>query len=119
MSKKITLIFRHAPHGSAACREALDFALLSASFEQQISLLFVDEGVLNLLDAQLPELIGGRDFIKTLKALPLYEIDEVYACQDSLAKRGLNQLPASLAVDLLDTNAIKALLSQADEVLVY
>ena len=41
--KKLAIIFRRAPHGSASGREGLDLALLSASFEQEVSLIFTAE----------------------------------------------------------------------------
>ncbi|MGL4834236.1 MAG: DsrE family protein, partial [Shewanella sp.] len=47
--KKICILFRSAPHGTTKGREGLDLALLSASFEQEVSLLFVDEGILHLV----------------------------------------------------------------------
>ncbi|MCG9696649.1 sulfurtransferase complex subunit TusC [Shewanella sp. Isolate11] len=117
--KKITIIFRHAPHGNASSREGLDLALLSASFEQEISLVFADDGVLNLLKEQQPSLIGGRDFISTFKALPLYDIDNTYACKQSMNERGISESQSLIDVELLELDEIKQQLTQADEVFVY
>ena len=117
--KKITIVFRHAPHGKANSREALDFALLSASFEQTVSLIFVDDGVLNLLPNQAPAQIGGRDFISTFKALPLYDIEEVFVCETSLTSMGLTTQDCFIAVEALSCDQIIQQLKQADEVLVY
>ncbi|QYJ87811.1 sulfurtransferase complex subunit TusC [Shewanella mesophila] len=117
--KKITVIFRHAPHGKANSREALDFALLSASFEQVVTLLFVDDGVLNLLPNQTPAQIGGRDFISTFKALPLYDIEDVFVCESSLTSMGLSTQDCFIAVQALSAEQIQQQLKQADEVLVY
>ncbi|QYJ77405.1 sulfurtransferase complex subunit TusC [Shewanella acanthi] len=117
--KKICVMFRSAPHGTSKGREALDFALLSATFEQEVSLIFVDEGVLHLLKDQQSELIGGKDYLATLKALPFYDIDSVYACKQSLADFGLSHSLLSIPVEILNDETISAHLTSVDEVLVF
>lgn len=117
--KKITIIFRRAPHGTAHGREALDLALLSASFEQEVSLLFMDEGVLNLVPNQKPELAGAKDYIATFGALSLYDIDTVLVCSDSLEHFGLSGKELTIALTRVDTLTISDHIQQADEVLVF
>jgi tRNA 2-thiouridine synthesizing protein C len=117
--KKIIIVFRHAPHGKAHSREGLDLALLSASFEQDVSLVFVDDGVLNLLAQQDPTKIGGRDFIATFKALPFYDIEKAFVCQGSLSSRGLTIQDCFIPVEAISYEAIRQLFETSDEVLVY
>ncbi|MCG9966295.1 sulfurtransferase complex subunit TusC [Shewanella cutis] len=117
--KKICILFRSAPHGTTKGREALDLALLSASFEQEVSVVFIDEGVLHLLKDQQPELIGGKDYLATLKALPLYDIEAVFACKQSLGDYGLSHGLLSIPVTILNDEAISAHLKVVDEVLVF
>ncbi len=117
--KKITIIFRQAPHGNSSSREGLDFALLSASFDQEVSLIFVDDGVLNILKDQQPMLIGTRDFVSTFKALSLYDIDNVYGCRTSMVERGISVEQSLISLTLLEVDEITQQLNQADEVFVY
>lgn len=118
--KKLCIIFRHAPHGTPNGREALDLAMLSASFDQQVSLIFTHDGVLNLVANQNPELIGAKDYISTFKALPLYDIDNIYVCQDSLIKFGLkNDSLAIKNAQAVNSDFIKTHLIASDEVLVF
>lgn len=117
--KKLCIVFRSPPHGTTQGREALDLALLSASFEQQVSLVFVDEGVLHLVRDQQPELLGGKDYLATLKALPLYDIDTVLVCKQSLADFGLSHGLLAIAVSVANDEAISAHLNHVDEVLVF
>ncbi|MCE9687319.1 sulfurtransferase complex subunit TusC [Shewanella sp. AS16] len=117
--KKLCIVFRRAPHGTAHGREGLDLALLSASFEQEVSLLFMDEGVLNLLKQQQPELIGAKDYIATFKALPLYDVETVLVCKQSLAELGLSTGLLSIPVTVFNHEQIAGHLAQADEVLVF
>lgn len=118
--KKLCIIFRTAPHGNPQGREALDLAMLCASFEQEVSLVFTDEGVLHLLPNQMPELIKAKDYISTFRALPLYDIDHVLVCHDALTEFGINQTPLNIDNALIvGKELISAQLQQADEVLVF
>jgi len=117
--KKIAIIFRRAPHGTPHGREALDLALLSASFEQQVSLIFADEGVLNLVAQQVPELVGAKDYIATFGALPLYDVDTILVCQDSLAQYGLTDKALTIAAVPVAAAVIAQHLADVDEVLVF
>ena len=51
---------------------------------------FIDDGVLNLLDGQNPELLLQKDFIRTFKLLDLYDIEQRFVCADSLDQYNLN-----------------------------
>ncbi|MBL4815057.1 MAG: sulfurtransferase complex subunit TusC [Shewanella sp.] len=117
--KKLTIVFRRAPHGTPHGREALDLALLSASFEQDVSLIFVDEGVLHLMPDQQPETAGAKDYIATFGALELYDIETVLACQSSLERFGLANSELTISVERVTSNNITEQLQAADEVLVF
>ncbi|MGL4936333.1 sulfurtransferase complex subunit TusC [Shewanella sp.] len=117
--KKICILFRSAPHGTTKGREGLDLALLSASFEQEVSLLFVDEGILHLVKDQQPELIGAKDYIATFKALPLYDIDVVLICKQSLADYGLTPGLLTIPVTAVNDDSIAAHIKSVDEVIVF
>lgn len=117
--KKLCIVFRHGPHGNAKGREALDLALLSASFEQEVSVLFTNEGVLHLLDKQTPELIGAKDYIATLGALPLYEVETILVCKDSLKALCINEDEIKFDVEFFSAKKISAHFQEVDEVLVF
>ncbi|MCL1137284.1 sulfurtransferase complex subunit TusC [Shewanella pneumatophori] len=117
--KKLCIVFKQAPHGTAHGREGLDFALLSASFEQEVSLLFTGEAVLTLLKNQDPESIGCKDYISTLGALPLYDIDTVLVCQDSLLELGLSHEELRISTLVATSDEVAEHLNQVDEVMVF
>ena len=50
--KQILCISRHAPYSGNLAREALDTVLAAAVFDQAIGLLFMDDGVYQLLQEQ-------------------------------------------------------------------
>ncbi|WP_076411637.1 sulfurtransferase complex subunit TusC [Shewanella sp. UCD-KL12] len=117
--KKLTIIFRRPPHSSPHGREALDLALLSASFEQEVSLIFVDEGVLHLVSSQSPETAGAKDYIATFGALALYDIETVLACSTSLTRFGLMDEALTIEVSKVVPQSITEHLKLSDEVLVF
>lgn len=117
--KSMAIVFRHAPFGSTSGREGLDVAMLSASFEQQVSLIFTDEAVLHLLSGQTPEQAGAKDYLSALKALPLYDIDTVLVCSESMQQLGLNASELSIDAEVASVDMITQTLQAVDEVLVF
>ena len=116
--KQIAVIFRTAPHRNARAREGLEFAMLAASLDQQVSLIFVDEGVFNLLP-QNAELIGNKDYLATFKAVDFYDIEPVLVLDSALTQVGLTAEQLTLAADVVDSAAMQQHLQQVDEVMVF
>ncbi|GIU32781.1 MULTISPECIES: sulfurtransferase complex subunit TusC [unclassified Shewanella] len=117
--KKLCIVFKQPPHGTAHGREGLDLSLLSASFEKEVSLLFTNEGVLTLLKGQDPESIGAKDYIATLGALPLYDIDTVLVCKESMQELGLSEQELRIGVTLSAPDEITSHFNAVDEVIVF
>ena len=82
-------------------------------------MVFVDEGVLHLIKNQQPELIGAKDYISTFKALPLYDIESVLVCKQSLTDYGLSHGLLSIPVTIVNDETIAIHLNSVDEVLVF
>ncbi len=59
--KKFLYVNRRAPHGSIYALESLETVLIGAAFDQDVSVLFVDDGVYQLKKDQQPE---GIEFKK-------------------------------------------------------
>lgn len=117
--KKVTIIFRRGPHDTAAGREGLDLALLSASYEQEVSLVFTADGLFNLLSDQTPEVIGCKDYMATFKALPLYDIDSVLVCQNTMDAFGLTDKDFFIPITVCRPDVIQQQLQSADQVWVF
>jgi tRNA 2-thiouridine synthesizing protein C len=88
-NKKIAIVNTQSPYSNSTAKESLDVALIMGSYEQDISLFFQDEGVRQLVPNQQLETLNIKDFLATLSALPFYDIDKVYVCQQSLQQRNL------------------------------
>ncbi|MBM3567216.1 MAG: sulfurtransferase complex subunit TusC [Alphaproteobacteria bacterium] len=87
--KKLMFVNRKAPHGTIYALEALEVVLISAAFEQEVCLAFLDDGVFQLVKGQNTQAIGTKNFAPTYRALGDYEITRLYVERESLAERGL------------------------------
>ena len=89
MAKKFLYINRKAPFGTIYALESLEVVLISAAFEQDVSLAFIDDGVFQLMAGQDTAGIGMKNFSRTYKALGDFEIKKLYVERESLEARGL------------------------------
>ena len=88
--KKFMYMNRKAPYGTTYAWESLEVVLIAAAFDQDISLVFADDGVYQLMKDQNTEEIGMKNFSKTYSALGDYDIKKIYIEQESLEERGLS-----------------------------
>ena len=98
---KLAFLFRTAPHGNAISREGLD------------------DGVLNLLDGQNPELLLQKDFIRTFKLLDLYDIEQRFVCATSLDQYNLQTEQLIISAEKIDRTSLINKLSQAEKVFTF
>ena len=115
--KSLLIVIRHSPYGSSLAKAALDVALAAAAFEQQINLLFLGDGVLQLLPDQSSELVGTKNIGRQLSALPLYDIDAVYVDAEAAARYSIDLAQAPVATHPLDTMGMQALMAGSDHLL--
>jgi hypothetical protein len=73
--KKFMFVNRKAPYGTIYALESLEVVLISAAFEQDVSLAFLDDGVYQLMKNINTEGIEMKSFSKTYRALEGYDIE--------------------------------------------
>ncbi len=88
--KRFMIVNRKAPYGTIYALESLEVVLISAAFDQDVSLVFVDDGVYQICEGQKTEAIGMKNFSPTYAALGDYDIKKIYVDTESLQARGLN-----------------------------
>jgi len=88
--KTLAIINSKAPYSNIAGKDALDIALIFASFEQAPALFFQGDGVWQLIADQDGSLISVKDYLKTFAAFKFYDIEDIYVCQESLNARNLS-----------------------------
>jgi tRNA 2-thiouridine synthesizing protein C len=89
VKKKFMFVNRKAPYGTIYALEALEVVLISAAFEQDVSVAFLDDGVYQIMKDQDTSGIGMKNFSPTYRALGDYEVKKLYVEQESLDERGL------------------------------
>ncbi len=111
MQKKILLINRHAPYGSSTAKEALDVALAAAVYDQDLSLLFMDDG---------GQKINQKKISSILSALPLYDINKIYIHQESLKQRKIEDKDLLIEnATILTNEQVSILLNHQDHILSF
>ncbi|MDU8925500.1 sulfurtransferase complex subunit TusC [Pasteurellaceae bacterium LIM206] len=118
---KFAFVFRTAPHGRSASREGLDALLAATAFcdENEISVFFMDDGILNLVKNQHPELILQKDFISAFKLLDLYGIEQRYICRQSLEAFGLDTDQLIINCEKSHRTLLMERLRQTEKLLVF
>lgn len=89
-TKKFMFVNRKAPYGTIYALESLEVVLISAAFEQEVSLAFLDDGVYQITRMQDTTGIAQKNFSKAYKALGDYDVKKIYVEKESLKERGLN-----------------------------
>lgn len=113
-SKSILIVNRKAPFGSAFAKEALDVGLIAAAFGQRLGILFMDDGVYQLLKQQDCTDINQKNSSQTLPMLEMYDVRDIYVEAESLHARNLNADDLLIPVEIIDNETTSELLEQQD-----
>lgn len=103
-----------APHSGIHLQEKLDVILITAAFDQKVSLLFLDDGVFQLKKGQQAEKQGLKNTASIFNALEIYDVNEIYMEVESLKERGLKSSDLSLSVDMFYRKDINQLIQNYD-----
>ena len=118
MPKSLLIISRQAPWSGPGAREALDIVLAGGAFDLPIGLLFLDDGVFQLAAKQDAKALQQKDLSANLQALPMFGVEDLYVCSNSLAERGVSPSGLSLAdAQPLSAPEITALIDRYDQVI--
>jgi tRNA 2-thiouridine synthesizing protein C len=117
LNRSLLIISRQPPWAGVQAREALDIALAGGAFDLPITLLFLDDGVLQLLHGQRPEAVQQKNLSANLQALPLFGVEHLYLCRHSLQSRGFTETDLNIPAAALDRSQIQALIQRHDQVI--
>ncbi len=115
--KKFMYVNRRAPYGTIFALECLEVVLISAAFEQDVSLVFLDDGVFQLKKNQDTTGIGMKNFSNTYRALDDYEVEKIYVEKESLEARGLTSDDLIIPVEVLSSEEMREIIAQQDVVI--
>jgi tRNA 2-thiouridine synthesizing protein C len=87
--KKFMYLNRRAPFGTIYAWESLEVILIGAAFDQEVSLMFVDDGVYQLVKGSDTSESDMKNFMPTYRTLGDYGVRHMFVDQASLEARGL------------------------------
>ena len=118
--KSLLVVVRRSPYGSSLARTSLEVALSGTTFEQDVGVLFMGDGVLHLLPGQDTGALGVRNIAKLIASFPLYELDSLFADETALRHHGIAQHQAQPQnIEWLDNRAMMELLTRYDHIMSF
>lgn len=117
--KKFMYVNRRAPHGTIYAQESLEVVLIGAAFEQDVSIVFLDDGVYQIRKDQDTSAIGTRNFTKTFRALEMYDVEKLYVEKESMEARGMTVDDLNVPVEMKTSEEIGRLMEEQDVILSF
>jgi len=117
--KKFMYVNRKAPYGTIYALESLEVVLIGAAFDQDVSLVFMDDGVYQLKKGQDTKATEMKNFSPTYRALEMYDVEKLYVSQDSMNERGLTEEDLIVPVELKSADQLAELMEQQDVILSF
>ena len=115
--KRFLFVNRKAPHGTVYALESLEVVLISAAFDQDISLVFMDDGVYQIAKNQDTDGINMKNFSRTYRALDGYDVEKLYVEKESMDARGLSTDDLLVQVEVLNSKELGKLMNSQDVVI--
>ncbi len=117
--KKFMYVNRRAPHGTIYAQESLEVVLIGAAFDQDVSIVFMDDGVFQILKGQDTGAIGTKNFSKTFRALEMYDVEKLYVEKESMEARGITEDDLNVPVEVKTSEEIGRLMDQQNVILSF
>jgi tRNA 2-thiouridine synthesizing protein C len=107
------------PYSNVIGQEGLDAVLVGAAFDQELSILFLHDGVFQVKDGQASGSSGIKQYTKTFGALEDFGVEKLFVHENSMAARGLTTSQLLIEATVLDNDDVAKLISNQDQVLVF
>jgi len=117
--KKFLYVNRKAPYGTIYALESLEVVLITAAFDQDVTLAFLDDGVYQLVKGQHTKGIDVKNFSPTYRALEGYDIEKLYVEKESMETRGLKESDFIVPVKVMSAGEIADLMLTQDVILSF
>ena len=115
--KRFLYVNRKAPYGTIYALETLETVLIAAAFEQDVSVVFMDDGVFQLKKEQNTTELGMKNFSPTFRALEGYDVEKLYVEKESMEARGLTEDDLVVPVEVMSSSDLQDLMDAQDVVL--
>jgi tRNA 2-thiouridine synthesizing protein C len=115
--KKFMYVNRKAPYGTIYALEVLEMVLISAAFDQDVHIAFLDDGVYEIKKGHSPAAAGMKNFSPTYRALDGYDIEKLYVEKEGLEERGLTEDDLLVPVEVLSRADMAKLMAEMDVIM--
>ena len=88
------------------------YGCLEQTTSSAYPLVFIDDGVYELVKGQQTKGIGLKNFSPSYRALDGYDVEKLYVDQASLDQRGLTEKDLLVPVEVLDAQQMGQLMAQ-------
>jgi tRNA 2-thiouridine synthesizing protein C len=117
--KKFLYVNRKAPYGTIYALESLEVVLITAAFDQDVSLAFIDDGIYQVVKGQHTKALDVKNFSPTYRALEGYDIEKLYVEKESMEARGLKEEDFVVPVKVINAQEMADLMQSQDVVLSF
>lgn len=115
----LLMVFRHAPYGRSLAREGLEVALAAGAMGVELRVLFINDGVWQLLEGQQADRLSLKNHLAMTSALPLYGVDKLFVDTASLLERNIEPSGLTIPVTLLNEQEVRSLFAKDGHILSF
>jgi len=115
----VLYVITRAAYSNSIGQEALDAVLIGASFDLDVSVLFIHDGVFQIKQGQKSRSSDLKEFTKGYKALEDFGVEQIYIDDLSMNARGLEESELMCSVTVLDNQAVRKLIATNAKVFTF
>ncbi len=116
---QIAFVHSRGPYDGPFAQDGLDAAMVAAAFDQEVTLVFVDDGVYQLLPGHAPAAIGRRRADEALGHIGALGVQRILVDRASLDLRGVAAELLNLPAKPMEAGEIARFLETQDQVFVF
>lgn len=113
----ITVLLTHSPLDGIKARESLDLIFALSAVDHQVSVVFTQDAVYQLLPATDSQQVSVKDIRRSFKLFELYDIEQLYVSTEALEQRQLTFNELVPGLQPLDKVALSQLLNTQQHVI--
>lgn len=107
------------PYSSSTAIDSIEAALAATNIGIRIVYMFVGDGVYQLLNEQHNNIISHKSVYKKLNALPLFDVDLLFAQATAIHDNKISLSEISLNINLIEDAQLVEICAKAQQVLVF
>lgn len=116
---KLMVVFRSAPYGSIYAFEGLENVLIMGAYDQDVSVMFIDDGVYAIKKGMDTSATGIKDFSPTFRALEAYDIEKIYIDRQSMEARGLSMEDFVIEPEVIERDQVEKMMEEQKNFMMF